>query len=78
MSLTLVGKLLIKVVRISNGRKKRWTISVSYSCQLKKNAFHMLLGLPFVVFYHNMTRIYISKQYDKNRNLGKVLIIRKT
>ena len=35
MSLTSVGKLLNKVVRIPQGRKKRYNISVSYSFQVK-------------------------------------------
>ena len=45
MSLTSVGKLLNKVVRIPNGREKMRNISVSYGCQFK-----MLLELQFVVF----------------------------
>ena len=45
MSLTYVGKLLNKVVRIPNGRKKGGIYQF-----LTANAFHMLLGLPFIVF----------------------------
>ena len=54
-------------------------ISVSYSCQFK--IIHFICSYDYlsllVFFYHNMTHIYISKQYHKNRNLGTVLIIRK-
>ena len=79
MSLTSVGKLLKNVVRIANGRIKRWNFSVSYSCQFK--IMHFICSLDYLsllFFYHNMTRIHISKQYHKIRNLGTVLIIRKT
>ena len=68
MSLTSVGKLLNKVVRIPNGRKKGWNISVSYSCQFKIMHFICSLDYLSLLFYHNMTRIHISKQYHKMHN----------
>ena len=58
MSLTSVGKLLNKDVRIPKGRKNAEYISF-LQLSVKNNAFHMLLGLPFVVFHHTMTRIQI-------------------
>ena len=77
MSLTSVGKLLNKVVRIPNGKGKMRNISVSYRFQFR--IMHIICSCNYLslFFYHNMTRAHISKQYHKNRNLGTVLIIRK-
>ena len=46
VSLTSVGKLWNKVVRIQNGRKKRWNRSVSYSCQF--NIMHFICSLNYL------------------------------
>ena len=67
MSLTSVGKLLNKVVRIQNGRENAEYINF-LQLSVLNNAFHMLLELHFVVFYHNIIRIHISKQKSKPRN----------
>ena len=77
MSLTSVGKLFNKGVLNPNGRGK-CGIYQFLQLSVKNNAFHMLLELHFVAFYHDITRTHISKQYHKNRNLATVLIIRKT
>ena len=51
MSLTSVGKLYNKVVRIPNGGGGTWNISVSYSCQFKIMHFIVLHGQPFGVVF---------------------------
>ena len=53
-------------------------ISVSYRCQFKIMHFICSSNNISLVLYHNMTRIDVSKQYHKNRNLETVLIIGKT
>ena len=78
MSLTSVGNLLNKVVRIPNGSEKMRNISVSYRFQFKIMHFICSYNYISLFFYHNTSRAHISKQYHKNRNLGTVLIIRKT
>ena len=71
MSLTSVGKLLNKVVRIQNGGGGGGmrNISVSYRFQFKIMPFSCCYNYLLCSFYHNMTRAHISKQYHKNRNL---------
>ena len=54
MSLTSVGKLLDKVVRIptnggGGGEGKRWNISVSYSCQFK--IIHFICSLDYLSLF---------------------------
>ena len=53
-------------------------ISASYSCQFKIMHFICSLNYISLFFYHYIIRINMSKQYRKNRNVGTVLVIRKT
>ena len=78
MSLTSVGKLLNKVVRIPNGREKREIYQFLTTVGLKECISYAPMTTFCCCFYHSMTRLHISKQYHKNRNIGTVLIIRKT
>ena len=72
MSLTSVGKLLNKVVRILNGKEK-CGINQFLTAVSLNNAFHMLLELLFVgVFflplYNTYTYIKAISQESKPRN----------
>ena len=49
MSLTSVGELLNKVVRIPNGREKTLNISVSHSCQFK--IMHFICSLDYLSLF---------------------------
>ena len=71
MSLTSVGKLLNKVIRISNGREKMRNISVSYRFQFRIMHFICSCNYFSLFFYHNMTRAQYIKaisQESKPRN----------
>ena len=71
MSLTSVGKLLNKVVRIPNGREKMRNISVSYRFQFR--IMHFIcscnyLSLFFLPEYDTCTYIKAISQESKPRN----------
>ena len=75
----LEGVTFDKVVHNSNGTEQTLNFLLLNNCQLEILRFIHCFDNMFLFLFsnHNLTHMYVSKQYNENRGIGAFLTIRK-